>query len=295
MFYNKGVYMKIGLILEGGASRTAYTCGVLDCFLDNEIFIDYVMGVSAGIAYGVSYSSRQKGRNYSIFEKFVPDPRYMGIKHFLKKKTYYDFDFIFDEMPTKYLPFDWESYVKYGETSYAAITNIETGLPEYYRVSPKDKHWLLLRASSALPILFQPVEINGNKYLDGGIADSIPFEKAFKDGCDKVIVVLSRERGYKKKKESLLPFIKIAYRKYPRLIKALENRHIMYNEELKKLDELEKEGKAFVISPKDTHNIGRTEKDPKILLPYFKEGYDDTYTIINSIKEFIYDDKKAAE
>ncbi|MBQ8411200.1 MAG: patatin-like phospholipase family protein [Ruminiclostridium sp.] len=105
--------MKTGIIFEGGASRTAYSCGVMDCLLDNEIYIDYVLGVSAGIAYGVSYSSRQKGRNYAIFEKFVEDPRYMGIKHFLgKKRSYYNLDFIYGEMPDKYLPFDWDSYMK---------------------------------------------------------------------------------------------------------------------------------------------------------------------------------------
>lgn len=280
--------MKTGIIFEGGASRTAYSCGVMDCLLDNEIYIDYVLGVSAGIAYGVSYSSRQKGRNYAIFEKFVEDPRYMGIKHFLgKKRSYYNLDFIYGEMPDKYLPFDWDAYMKYGMTSYAVITNINTGLPEYYRIDKVDKNWKILRATSSLPILFQPVEINGNLYLDGGISDSIPFEYALNNGCDKVIVVLTRERDFVKKKESIIPLIKIAYKKYPKLIEAMENRHIMYNNELEKLRKLEKEGKALVIAPADTHNIGRTERKSSILLPYFKEGYDFTSTIINEIKSFI--------
>lgn len=280
--------MKIGLILEGGASRTAYTCGVLDCFLNNEIYINYVLGVSAGIAYGVSYSSRQTGRNYAIMEKYVADPRYMGIKHFLgKKKSYYNLDFIYDEMPDKLLPFDWDTYMKCGATSHAVITNIETGLPEYYRISEPDKKWMLLRATSSLPILFQPVEINGGLYLDGGITDSIPFEHAFEEGCDKVIVVLTRERDYVKKPESMLPLIKIAYKKYPNLIKAMENRHIMYNSQLEKLRKLENEGKAFVIAPADTHKIGRTERKSSVLLPYFREGYDFTETILDEITHFI--------
>ena len=280
--------MKTGIIFEGGASRTAYSCGVMDCLLDNEIYIDYVLGVSAGIAYGVSYSSRQKGRNYAIFEKFVEDPRYMGIKHFLgKKRSYYNLDFIYGEMPDKYLPFNWDAYMKYGMTSYAVITNINTGLPEYHRIDEIDKNWKILRATSSLPILFQPVEINGNLYLDGGISDSIPFEYALNNGCDKVIVVLTRERDFVKKKESIIPLIKIAYKKYPKLIEAMENRHIMYNNELEKLRKLEKEGKALVIAPADTHNIGRTERKSSILLPYFKEGYDYTSTIINEIKSFI--------
>lgn len=280
--------MKTGIIFEGGASRTAYSCGVMDCLLDNEIYIDYVLGVSAGIAYGVSYSSRQKGRNYAIFEKFVEDPRYMGIKHFLgKKRSYYNLDFIYGEMPDKYLPFDWDAYMKYGMTSYAVITNINTGLPEYHRIDEIDKNWKILRATSSLPILFQPVEINGNLYLDGGISDSIPFEYALNNGCDKVIVVLTRERDFVKKKESIIPLIKIAYKKYPKLIEAMENRHIMYNNELEKLRKLEKEGKALVIAPADTHNIGRTERKSSILLSYFKEGYDYTSTIIDEIKSFI--------
>ena len=280
--------MKTGIVFEGGASRTAYSCGVMDCLLDNEIFTDYVIGVSAGIAFGISYSSRQVGRNKRIFAEFMHDPRYMGIKHFLgKKKSYYNFDFAFEEMPERYLPYDWEGYKKYGENANAVITNIETGLPEYYPVTCEDKKWTLLRASSSLPVLFPPIEINGKKYLDGGITDSIPFEKAFNDGCDKVIVVLTRERGFVKKKESLLPLIKISYRKYPELIKALENRHIMYNNQLEKLYQLEKEGKVMVIAPSDTHGISRTERKPEILIPYFEEGYKDTEKIIDKIRDFI--------
>jgi len=280
--------MKTGIVFEGGASRTAYSCGVMDALLDNEIYMDYVIGVSAGIAFGISYASRQTGRNKRIFAEFMHDPRYMGIKHFLgKKKSYYNFDFAFGEMPERYLPFDWEGYKSYGENANAVITNIETGLPEYYPVTCKDKTWQLLRASSSLPILFPPIEINGKKYMDGGITDSIPFEKAFEDGCNKVIVILTRERGFIKKKESLLPLIKMTYKKYPNLIKALENRHIMYNKQLNRLYELEKEDKVMVIAPSDTHSIGRTERKPEILIPYFEEGYKDTEKIIDKIRNFI--------
>lgn len=280
--------MKLGLVLEGGASRTAYSCGVMDCLLDNGIYCDYVIGVSAGISYGVSYSSRQTGRNLEIFEKYLEDPRYMGIKHlFGKQKSYYNLDFIFDEMPSEYLPFDWEAYNKYGQTSYAAVTNIETGKPEYYHITDEDKKWTLLRASSSLPILFPEVSLYGNKYLDGGITDSIPFEKALEDGCDKIITVLTRERSFVKKKESIVPLVKLKYKKYPNLIKALENRHIMYNNQLEKLRKLEAEGKALVIAPADTHGIGRTERKSSVLLPYFNEGYDDTSKIIDKINNFI--------
>lgn len=266
--------MKLGLVLEGGASRTAFTCGVLDYLLDRELYADLVIGASAGISYGVSYSSRQRGRNLQIFEKYVTDPRYMGLRHlFGKGKCYYNLDFVFGDIPERLLPFSWEDYIRYGRTSYAALTNIETGKPEYFHIDETDPKWNLLRASCALPILFQPIQINGHFYMDGGITDSIPFDYAFKNGCDKVIAVLTRERDYEKKKESLTPLVKGCYPKFPALAEALSRRHEMYNSQKEKLFRLEKEGKVTVIAPDSTHKIGRTERDPKILIPFYKEGY----------------------
>lgn len=280
--------MKIGLVLEGGASRTAFTCGVLDFFLDREIYFDYVIGASAGISYGVSYSSRQRGRNYKIFEQYVDDPRYMGLRHlFGKGKCYYNLDFIFGEIPGRLLPYSWEDYERYGRTSYAVLTNIETGLPEYFHITEKDRRWDLLRASCALPILFPPIEINGKAYMDGGISDSIPFRHALGDGCEKVIVILTRERDYVKKKESLTPLVRCRYPKYPALSETLSHRHEMYSRQREELDQLEREGKALVIAPDSTHKIGRTERRPAVLLPFYKEGYQKAEKMSERIKEFL--------
>lgn len=273
--------MKLGLVLEGGASRTAFTCGVLDYLLDREFYADLVIGASAGISYGVSYSSRQRGRNLRIFEEYVTDPRYMGLRHLLGKgKCYYNLDFVFGDIPERLLPFSWEDYIRYGRTSYAALTNIETGKPEYFHIDENDRKWDLLRASCALPILFPPIRIRGHFYMDGGITDSIPFEYAFENGCDKVIAVLTRERDYEKKKESLTPLVKRCYPKFPALAEALSRRHEMYNSQKKQLFRLEKKGKAVVIAPDSTHKIGRTERNPAVLIPFYKEGYEKAKEIL---------------
>lgn len=280
--------MKIGFVLEGGASRTAFTCGVLDLFLDRAIYLDYVIGASAGISYGVSYSSRQRGRNRKIFEQCVNDPRYMGFRHLLGKgKCYYNLDFVFGEIPQRLIPYSWEDYERYGRTSYAVLTNIETGLPEYFHIEERDEDWNLLRASCALPILFPPIEVEGKVYMDGGITDSIPFRHALEDGCEKVIVVLTRERDYVKKKESLTPLVKRCYPKYPALSEALSRRHEMYRQQREELDRLEQEGKALVIAPDSTHKIKRTERRPAILLPFYEEGYRKAEKMSERIEKFI--------
>ncbi len=281
--------MKTGLVLEGGASRTIFTCGILDALLDNNIFINYVAGASAGISYGVSYLSKQVGRNHKITEKYMNDRRYMGFRNMLKKnnRSYYGLDFVFDEIPSHLIPYDFDEYKRSGENGFGAVTNIETGKTEYFRVSADDRKWTVLRASCALPILFRPIEINGSFYMDGGITDSIPFRYALDSGLDKVVVVLTRPRGYKKKPEKLTTFVKMTYRNYPKLGEVLSVRHDMYNRETAELEQLEKEGKALVLAPEKDYGIHRTENDPKILLPFEKEGYDYAVRNLDRIRDFL--------
>ena len=281
--------MKTGLVLEGGASRTIFTCGILDCLLENDIYINYVAGTSAGISYGVSYLSKQLGRNHRITEQYYHDKRYMGVKNLLNRdnRSYYGLEFVFDEVPSRLIPYDFAEYKRSGENGFGVVTNIETGEPEYMRVTADDHKWNVLRASCALPILFQPIKINGSYYMDGGITDSIPFRYALNSGLDRVIVVLTRPRGYIKKPEKLAPIVKMLYRKYPVLGKKLSQRHIMYNDQIKELEVLEKQGKALVLAPEKDYGIGRTENDPKILLPYEKEGHDYCERNIDRIREFI--------
>lgn len=281
--------MRVGLVLEGGASRTIFTCGILDALLENDIFINYVAGASAGISYGVSYLSKQPGRNHRITAEYMNDKRYMGFSNMLKRenRSYYGLDFVFGEIPSKLIPYDFEEYRRNGENGFGAVTNIETGKTEYMRVSADDRNWTVLRASCALPILFRPIKINGHYYMDGGITDSIPFKYALDSGLDKVIVVLTRPRGYVKTPEKLGTAVKLAYPKFPMLAEALKNRHIMYNRETEELGQLEKEGKALILAPEKDYGIKRIENDPEILLPFEKEGHDYGIKMLPVIREFI--------
>lgn len=269
--------MKTGLVLEGGASRGYFTVGALDALIDIDFKADLLVGTSAGVANGISFVSGQRGRGLRIGLEYLNDKRYMGLRHLVnpKKRSYYNVDFVFDELPNKLIPFDSETYDKSGCTVEAALTNIETGKCEYHTVTSEDKKWKKVVASCALPILFQPVEIEGQLYMDGGITNSIPFQRALDKGCDKVVVILTRERNYVKKPEKALDISGFLYRKYPEFRKALENRTEMYNNTHHTLLELEKEGRIILIAPEeDTSSWKRTERRPEEIQKMYDKGYE---------------------
>ncbi len=280
--------MKTGIVLEGGASRAYFTVGVLDAFYDMGIKPDYLIGSSAGIANGISYVSGQRGRNLEIGLKYLPDKRYMGFRHLLnpKNRSLYNLKFVFDEIPNIHVPFDYDAYDNSGCETIAALTNIETGKCEYHRVTSEDKTWQIPIASCALPLMFQPVEINGKKYMDGGITDSIPVDKAIKDGCDKIIVVTTRERSYIKEDEPALKISSFLYRKYPEFAKAVENRTKTYNDTHNRVLELEKAGRIIHIAPEvDTSMWKRTEKSNEAIQAMYDEGYNTAMKKKDKIKE----------
>lgn len=268
--------MKKGLVLEGGASRGYFTVGALDALIDLGFKADYLVGTSAGIANGISYVSNQRGRGLKIGLEYLTDKRYMGIRHLLNpfKRSYYNVDFVFDELPNKLLPFDKEAFDASGCRVVAALTNLETGKCEYHDVTSEDRKWKKVVASCALPIMFQPVKIEGKLYMDGGITDSIPFQKAIDDGCEKIIVIITRERSYIKELEPAIGISSFLYRKYPKFKEALKNRTNMYNEAHQKLLELEKEGRIILIAPEeDTSSWKRTEKRPQEIQKMYDIGY----------------------
>lgn len=267
--------MKLGIVMEGGASRTVFSCGVTDCFLEEGLMPDYFVGVSAGIAYGVTYLSGQRGRNRKIIETYMPDKRYMGLRYLFNRnmKSFYNIPFVFEEVPNKLLPFDYEAFAAYPGEVEAVVTNIKTGRAEYLPVPRDDKEFRVVVASCALPALFQPVKVGSRYYLDGGVADSVPYKRALKKGCDKVIVILTRERDYVKKTEKSIHTISKLYRHYPRIVERLKHRAEDYNQCMKELYQAEKEGKVFVIAPESTLGVGRTEASPKKLLALYEEGY----------------------
>lgn len=268
--------MKLGAVFEGGASRAYFSAGVMDALLDEKVYADYCIGVSAGIANGVSYASRQKGRNFEVGTKYLPDKRYMGVKYFLKKenKSLYNIDFVFREVPERCVPFDFKAYEKFGSETFVGLTDMETGKEVYMPALSRDGSWTNVVATCALPFLFQPVNIEGRLYMDGGIADPVPYKKAFEDGCDKVIVVLTRERSYVKKSGTSTRLAAKRYeKKYPAFAKAIRERADLYNREYSELWELEKCGKAYVVSPETTAEWKRTEKNPNAIKQMYDMGY----------------------
>lgn len=281
--------MKLGITMEGGASRTVFSCGVTDAFLEENIMPDYFIGVSAGIAYGISYLSGQKGRNLTLATTYMPDKRYMGARHLLNRKnrSFYNIPFVFEEVPNKLLPFDYDAFEAFPGKVVAAVTNIHTGKAEYLEVPRRDSKSQVVVASCALPILFQPVKIGSHYYLDGGLADSVPYRQAMKEGCDKNIVILTRERGYVKKRERGGDLSRRLYRKYPKVGEALLNRPEAYNQCIKELFEAEKREEVFVIAPETTLGVGRTESSPDRLKALYDEGYRQAKKQMADLKKYL--------
>lgn len=279
--------MKLGITMEGGASRTVFSCGVTDVFLEEGIMPDYFIGVSAGIAYGISYLSGQKGRNLKIATEYMGDKRYMGAKHLLKGRNFYNIPFVFGEIPNKLLPFDMDAFEAFPGKVVAGVTNIHTGKAEYLEVPRRDDKYEAVVASCALPILFQPVKVGKHYYLDGGLSDSIPYKQAIKEGCDKNIVILTRERGYVKKQERAGKISQKLYKKYPKIVEDLEKRPERYNACMKELLEQEKAGEVFVIAPETTYGIGRTESNPDKLRQLYDEGYQMAKERMPELKKYL--------
>lgn len=267
--------MKLGLVLEGGGMRGAYTVGVLDALMDNSINVDYLVGVSAGASNGASYVSSQRGRGLRVTTNYVADKRYLSFSNFLKTKSLFGMDFIFNEIPNKLDPFDYEKFEKSPCEFVAGVTDVLTGKPAYFGKEHIDKSCTVLKASSSIPMFSPMVEYKGKKYLDGGTSDPIPAKKALEDGCDKIIVVLTRERGYIKSPESFKRMYNFMLRKYPNMIRLLDNRHNIYNESLDYVRKLEENGKAIVIAPDSSLGVDRFEKNKEKLNSVYNRGIND--------------------
>ena len=269
--------MKTGLVLEGGALRTIFSSGVCDAFLHEELPMpDYTIGVSAGIAYGVSYLARQMRRNLQLLMHYANDRRYMGWGNFFdpRNRSYFGLKFAYETIPNELVPFDYDAFEAYPGQVEAVVTNLLTGRPEYREVPRRDAHFRLLQATCAMPILFQPIRLDGGiPYLDGGCSDAIPWKRALEAGCDRVVVILTRERGYQKELETLMPLFRRVYGKYPAFVEDLRTRAERYNESRKELFRLEQEGRILVIEPRDTRGFSRTERDREKLLAMWQEGF----------------------
>lgn len=279
-----------GLVLEGGALRTIYSSGVCDGLLHQGIRADYVVGVSAGIAYGVSYVSGQEGRNLEIVTRYVRDGRYMGAGNMLRRRNHYSYfglDFVYDDIPNVLVPFDYDAYNAFPGLVEAGVTNLLTGKTDYYTMDCTDRRFILLQASCAMPLLFPTYKINGIPYLDGGVGDGVPFRQAMRRGCDKLIVVLTRERSYYRRPEKLEGAICRRYAQYPAFCQAIRTRAQRYNDDRAQLLRLEREGRALIFSPKSTRGFSRTERDIHKIRALWREGYEEALARAQEVRSFL--------
>lgn len=261
------------LILEGGTFRPIFSAGIMDALLDNNIIFPYCIGVSAGITNGYSYISKQKGRNLELLS-YRNDKRYVNIKNFLKYKSLFGLDFVFDEIPNKLVPFDNKTFLDYDGKVVVGVTNAKTGQVEYLDGKQIDKPWTILRATCAIPLIFPAIEFNGKKYYDGGVGDPIPIKKAVADGNEKHLIILTQPKGYVKEfdKKSIF-LLNLFKKKFGALKDHALNRHTRYNESVKYCEQLEREGKALILRPAPDQAINSFEKDVNILREAYENGY----------------------
>ena len=240
-----------GLILEGGGMRGVYTAGVLDAFLDAGIEFSSVYGVSAGSCHACSYLSKQRGRAFRVNVDYH------------------------------------QAFLNYPGKFQAVVTDVETGAARYLRVRDLRKQMWMIRSSSSLPLVSKTIVVKGHKLLDGGIADSIPIRKSIEDGNEKNVVILTRDHGYRKAPNKLMPIMRLRYPKYKEFLHAMETRHVRYNETIDFLEEQEKEGKVFIIRPEAKVEVGRIEKDKAKLTVLYKQGLHDGEKAIEAMKEYL--------
>lgn len=275
--------------MEGGAMRGMFTAGVIDVLMENGIEFDGAIGVSAGACFGCNYKSRQIGRVIRYNKRFCRDKRYCSIKSLLTTGNMYNADFDYHQLPEKEDPFDYDTFIHNPMVFYIVATDIVSGEPKYKQLVTADYNELeWMRASASIPGISRPVEVDGLKLLDGGIADSIPIKKWLEMGYSKNVVILTRPRDFTKRK---LPFIWLMNlvwgKRFPGLIKDVKIRHEKYNQSRTKIWELEEEGSAFIFCPEQDLGIGASEKNPDELERVYQEGRKIAEKRLAGLKEFM--------
>lgn len=280
--------MKYGLVLEGGAMRGLFSAGVMDVLMENNITFDGAAGVSAGACFGCNYKSGQRGRVIRYNLRFCRDKRYCSIKSLITTGDMFGAGFCYHTIPDKLDIFDSKAFEKNPMEFFIVTTDIETGKAVYHKMKKADYTELeWVRASASMPLASRIVEINGRKFLDGGISDSIPLKFIESMGYDKNIVVLTQPRNFTKQQSRSLSLIKRIYRKYPQFINAFEKRPEMYNKELKYIRKSEKEGRTFVIAPPEKLPIGHIEHDSDKLLEVYRTGRKTALSMLHDINDFL--------
>lgn len=278
--------MKIGLVLEGGGMRGLYTAGVLDVMMEHQWMPDVVCGTSAGVTFGVNLLSQQKGRVLRYNCRYAGDRRYISLHSWLTTGNMINRDFAYDLLPHELDPFDEETFEQSKAAFYATITNMRTGQAEYVRITNTWQQMDVIRASASLPIICQPVEWQGEKYLDGGLVDNIPLDKCIELGCDKIIIVLTRPLEYVRN-DHIAGVCRLCYPRYKALLRAIEQRNDRYNARLQQIRRLEQEGKVFVLRPSENISVGRLEKDVARLQALHQLGVADATRLWDNLAQYL--------
>ena len=278
---------KTGLVLEGGGLRGIFTAGVLDFFLEKNIEFDGCIGVSAGSCHACSYLSKQYKRAFNVSVDYLDDKRYCSMHSLITTGDLFGVDFVYGEIPNKLNPIDNEAFMKSRTRFQAVITNCRTGEAEYPDVKDFRTDTVYIRASSSLPFLSKMVKINGELYLDGGVSDSIPIKKSIENGNTKNIIIMTRDKKYRKKQSKLGKISAIRYKKYPKFVELMNTRFSRYNEILEYIYELERQGKVFIIQPETSLNLGRIEKNREKLTNVYNIGYKEAEKRYSAMMEYL--------
>ena len=282
-------FLNTGLVLEGGGFRGVYTAGVLEFFMAKKLDFSYVIGASMGACNAVNYVSRQPGRNRAVTMGYVNDSRYLSYLRFLTRGEIFGMDFIFNTLPRKLVPFDYSTFAQNKITCIAVATDCCTGKAVYYEKAGMGEPYvsLILRASSSLPVVSKPVRYQKKILLDGGLSDAVPVKKSMADGNAKNVIVLTRPKGYRKKKSVLLNALsRLLYPRFHGLHKAMENRHKRYNRTMDDIDKLEEQGLALVIRSASELPAGRLERKAENLEAACQQGYEDAMQVHEEILAF---------
>lgn len=265
------------IVLEGGATRGVFTSGALDFLMEQELYLSHVIGVSAGSCNGVDYVSRQIGRTRDcMIHKEKEYNYYSGVRKFIREKSLLDMDLIFDKYPNELFPFDYETYFASEMECEIVTTNCVTGEAEYMKErEDKERLMRICRASSSMPLVSPMVNIDGVPYLDGGLADSVPIQRAMDVGNEKIVLILTRNAGYRKKMiaKTVAEMYRRAYKSYPKLARAAIRRNFVYNQTMMQIRQLEDKGKIFVLRP-EMEPVSRLERNYDTLMRFYEHGYE---------------------
>lgn len=277
-----------GLILEGGGMKGIYTAGVLDFFMEKEIMFSDCYGVSAGVCHLCSYLSGQPGRSYRISTNYLDMKQYCGMWSLLTTGNLFGVDMSYSLIPDYLDPYDFDAFAKYEGRAYAVATDIRTGKPAYLPLEDMHRDIAAVRASSSLPLVSHSVEIDGVRYLDGALSDSIPIRQSMRDGNRKNVVIMTKEEGFvRQPAKAELPLIKARYLRYPKIYELMRERHLTYNATVQYIEEQREKGEVFVIRPKQASEVGRVEKDKEKMKALYREGYRDAEACYLELLEFL--------